>query len=629
MPYGYSGKVIFVNLSNQEINIKEIKDDVYKSVLGGEGLGALVLNENIPIKANPLGPENMIGFLPGLLTGCGVPASSRTVVVAKSPLTSGWGDANSGGVFAPEMKACGYDGIFIKGISKKPVYLFVTDKRVELKNASHLWGKGTVKTKEILIKEVGDSKIKVASIGPAGEKLSLISSIIMDGRAAARSGIGAVMGSKLLKAIVLRGKKKVSIANQGSLIKMNKDFTKYISKVDYFVIDTMRNLGSCGFVSLGIKSGIAPIQNWKRSGEKYFPHHNKFDGKNVIRYRNKKYGCFNCPIACGGIVNVKEGFYKVENTRLPEYETLIAFGSMVLNDNVEAVFKAQSICDDYGIDTISTGAAIAFAIECYENGILTSNDTDDLELKWGNTQAIISLTEKIAKREGFGNILADGVKRAAQKIKKGSEVYAMHIGGQELPFHDFRYETSSRGTMYISDPTPSRHERCTGGQLLQLNMALGPYQELQPEAVSKDDYRGMGRLYAKGSKYYEAFVSCGLCAYIMGATSKLPLVDMILNVTGWENFNVDDLLDAGERIQILRHFFNFREGLKLDQFDFPLRLKEKPLFEGALKGSDVNYDWKQLRKAYFEAYNLDPETGKPTKERMKELGLEHIYNMVK
>ena len=183
--------------------------------------------------------------------------------------------------------------------------------------------------------------------------------------------------------------------------------------------------------------------------------------------------------------------------------------------------------------------------------------------------------------------------------------------------------------MYISDPTPSRHERCTGGQILQLNMALGPYPELQPEYITKDDYRGMAELYVKGSKYYEAFVSCGLCAYIMGATSKLPLVDMILIATGWENFNVDDLLAAGERIQILRHFFNFREGLKLDKFDFPLRLKEKPLLEGALKGSDINYDWKSLRKAYFEAYNLDPETGEPTKERMKELGLEHIYDMVK
>jgi aldehyde:ferredoxin oxidoreductase len=331
-------------------------------------------------------------------------------------------------------------------------------------------------------------------------------------------------------------------------------------------------------------------------------------------------------IRCGGIVKLDEGPYRGIETRLPEYETLVSFGNMCLNEDVQSIIKAEDLCDRYGIDTISTGNVIAFAMECFEKGIITKEDTEGIDLNWGNSWAIIAVLEQLVKREGFGAALSDGVRKAAKKIGKGSDQLAIHIGGQELPYHDFRFEPPGRGMTYISDPTPSRHERFTAGQLLQLGVPLGPEQELQPEPETDPaGYQALGQLYATGSKYYEFFVSCGMCAFAMGASATFPLVDIISAATGWD-FTAGELLKTGERIQTNRQAFNFREGVRPQDFEVPARMKEPPAFQGPMKGDDIEYDHKAIRAAYYDAMQWNPETGEPSKKRLDELGLKTILN---
>jgi len=617
MVYGYMGKICIVDLANGEIKEEKLSDEIFRNFIGGEGLGAKILYEGQKAKVDALGPENILGFVTGLLTGCNVPAASRCTVVTKSPLTGGWGDSNVGGSFGPALKACGYDAIFFKGMASNPVYLLLDDENVEVRDAIKIWGKDTNETLEILTRETGDPDIKVACIGPSGETLSLISGIIAEGRAAARSGVGAVMGSKHLKAIAVRGKKRTQLADPEAIKKMRENFIQDLKKTHYFVIETLRKFGTCGLVSLGVQLGIAPIKNWSLNGEEAFPSHSKLNGENVTKFQIKKTGCPGCPIVCGGIVRIDKGLNKAAKTRKPEYETLISFGSMCLNDDVMSIIKANNICDCYGLDTISAGATIAFAIECYEQGVINKNDTDGIELTWGNVSAILSMLAKMAKREGFGAVLADGVKKAAEQIGQGSEEIAIHIQGQEIPYHDFRYEEPGRGTVYISDPTPSRHERFTGMQMLERRIPLGPYPEFQAKAIEILDYQNKGEIYSRGAKYYEVFVSCGMCAFTMGVSSTFPLVDVISAATGWD-FTPSEMLIAGERIQTLRQAFNIREGLRPQDFYIPKRLK-KPSDFGLLKGVSVDYN--RLREVYYKSMNWDPETGRPSKQRWQELGL--------
>jgi len=622
MVYGHVGKVCLIDLTTGNITEEQLDEKTCRHFIGGEGLGAKFLLERQGARLDALGGENTLGFVAGLLAGCGISSAARTTVVTKSPLTGTFGDANVGGHFAPGIKACGYDALFFTGISSNPVYLWLTDDRAELRDATHLWGKDTVETAKALCGELGEPGLSIASIGPSGERRSLISSIIIDKRAAARSGVGAVMGSKRLKAIAVRGGKKVPLAEPDELLLLRRAYAGNLMKSDYFVIKTLRKYGTCGLVSLGTTLGLAPAKNWKLNGKKGFPGHSRLDSDEVVRYRTEKHGCSGCVIRCGGTVHLERGPYRGTETRLPEYETLVSFGHMCMNQDLESIIKAEDICDRFGIDTISTGAAIAFAIECFEKGLISKEDTGGIELTWGSGPAIVSLLEQVVKREEFGAILSDGVKRASERIGQGSEKFAVHIGGQEIPYHDFRYEPAGRGMTYISDPTPSRHERFTGGQLLQLGVALGPEAELQPGPEGDpEDYEALGRIYAQGTRFYEFFVSCGMCAFAMGVSPVFPLVDIIRAVTGWD-FTAPELLETGERIQTLRQLFNIREGVKPDDFRFPDRMKEPPAFQGPMKGKPVDYDYHRLRETYFKAMQWNPQTGVPAKVRLKELGLD-------
>lgn len=629
MVFGYCNKIAFIDLTTKEIKIEQRGEGFYKKVLGGEGLGAWLLNELIPVGADPLGPDNGLCIAAGFLSGSSSPASPRIMVMTKSPITGGFGDSNAGGRFGPELKKCGFDALYIKGIAEKPTGIVITDDSIQLCSAEKYWGMNVVETREAVSKDYDCRDDNVATIGSAGESKSYIASIMFGDRTAARSGVGAVMGSKNLKFISAKGTKNVDVKNKEALNLCNKKFRDYLMSTDYFVIDVMRKYGSCGFMSIGIKLGIGPIKNWTMSGEKSYPHHEKIDGENVIKYRTKRSGCLTCPIACGGLVKVEEGPFELENVRLPEYETIQAFGPFMLCEDIEACFKAQELCDNAGIDTISTGHVVAFAIECFENNVINEKDTGGLVLKWSDPESMIALTDMICKREGFGAVLADGVKIAVEKIGVASEPYGIHIGGQEPAFHDFRYEAPSRGLTYIADPTPARHERCSGGQLLQLKKPLGKEPEFQPEDIDDDDYDALGRLYAKGATYYSAFSSCGFCAYTLGAASELDVIGTIRAFTGWDDFSAQDFLDVGERTFVLRQMFSLREGFKYENVKFPKRLTEPAQFEGALAGKMSNIRWYDLRESYFKAYDFEPKTGAPSIEKMEHLGIKQFYKEIR
>ncbi len=461
MPGGYTGKILFVDLTTGAIKEESPSESVYRDFIGGAGLGVRILYERMKPRADPLGPENILSFVTGPLTGTPTPASGRFTVVTKSPLTGAWAESNSGGTFGPELKAAGYDAIFISGVATKPVYLLLSGGKAELKDASHLWGKDTNETDDILHLELGEPEIKVACIGPAGEACSLISGIVNErGRIAARSGVGAVMGSKRLKAVAVRGDKKVSVAEPEKLKSARNAFNKNIKASGFQ--QSLTAVGTGGGVSFLVSIGDCPIKNYNLSGSEAMPTCTNLDSANMDKFKLKSYGCHACPVRCGAIIQVKEGPFATKGeVHRPEYETLAALGTLCLNDNVESVIRANEICNLYGLDTMAAGSVIAFAMECYENGLLGKEETDGIELAWGNAEAVIAVLQKLARREGFGAVLADGVEKAAERIGKGSEEYAMHVHGQGLPCHDPRVNPS-QGTAYFVDADPSRHMQTQG-----------------------------------------------------------------------------------------------------------------------------------------------------------------------
>jgi len=612
MTRGYMGKILFVDLSTNKLRDEVLDEKLSRQFIGGYGLGARILFSQQKAGVDPLGPDNTLGFLTGPFTGTPALSGTRHTVVAKSPLTSGWGDANSGGYFGAFMKFAGYDAVFFTGISEKPAYLFINNGKAELRDAAYLWGKDTRQTEDILKAELGKS-VEVACIGPSGENLSLISAVISMTRTAARSGLGAVMGSKKLKAVAVKGNMKVPLADEAKVKALRKE---YQAKLGGHIV-WLKPTGTPFLVIPGVQNGDSPVKNWGGVGVIDFPDFEPIGADAVIERRAKRYACYLCPIGCGGYMKEGSGGYKYEaGARRPEYETIAMFGTNCLNNNLESIIKVNDICDRYGIDTISAGATIAMAIECFENGLITRADTDGIEMTWGNHKAIVAMTEKLAKREGFGAVLADGVKVAAEKIGRGADKCAMHIQGQELPAHDpkhaFNYATS-----YRLDPTPGRH--FVGSELSD---APGHPSGLLPRFDLKS-FAGRGEARRIGSNFHQAVVCTGTCLFVYWAFPNIdPIAEFMSAVTGWEVTN-DELLETGERISNLRQAFNVREGLNSLQFKVPDRvLGRPPLKEGPLAGITIDED--TMIKEYFAAMDWDIKTAKPSKKKLQELGLEDV-----
>ncbi len=589
MAGGYMGKLLFVDLSTGKITEESPDESLYLNYIGGYGVGARILYDRMKAGVDPLGPENIFALITGPLTGSPAIGGARYQAVAKSPLTGGWGDANSGGHFGPTLKFAGYDGVFFTGISEKPVYLFIDDGKAELRDAAHLWGKDTYFTEDALRAEHGGAA-KVICIGPAGEKLSLVAGIITHkGDAAARGGMGTVMGSKKLKAVVARGNMKVPIADIEMANRLRKE---HIEDLQEFM-KRFHHYGTGGHGDISAHSGDTPVNNWGGVGVNDVPDVSGLNKDKVIANLDKRIGCWRCPAACKGSLKAGTGEYKYPagNHRL-EYETIGAFGANCGNTNVESINMASHLCNAYGMDTISAGTIVAFAMECYENGIITRKDTDGIELNWGNHRALVAMVEKMVKREGLGDILADGVKVAAEKIGKGAEKFAVHIGGQEVGMHDPRIASHQfagmpSAAMYWMNSTPGRHTQAFGpaGFITHLNNAMGTCMIIFQWPSARGPY-----------------------------TQR-----MMAAVTGLGR-SMEELLKCGERIGVMRHLFNLREGINpLEHYLHGRIIGRPPLTDGPLAGvtSDVEAEaWWHLG-----ALDWDRITTVPSRNKLLELGL--------
>ena len=621
MANGYMGKILNVNLTEGTIEDEALSEDLCRDYIGGYGMGAKLLYERIPAGANPLGPDNILGLLTGPLTGSPAIIGSRFVAVAKSPkCDGGWGDANCGGFFGPHLKFAGYDGILFSGISSKPVYLVIDEGKAELKDASDLWGMGVTPLEDLLEERHGKG-IQVCSIGPAGEQMSLTACIMNDKeRAAGRSGLGAVMGSKKVKAVVAKGKMKVPLNDEEKA----KDLRKKYLKEATGAFPVFNQYGTAGITHDSVISGDAPVKNWGGAATTDFPSERarKISDDAVVGVEGyKPYGCWRCPIACGGRMVQKSGKFPLELNdgvgHKPEYETLAMCGSNLLNDDLASIIKLNEICNNVGIDTITLGSTIGFAIECYENGLITKDQTDGLELTWGNAEAIVELAEKIGKREGVGEIFADGVAAAQKKLGNAGAEYAVHVQGEEIPAHDPKF-IPDLAVVYLLTATPGRHTQ--GGELI-----TPPGLELAE--VDKYAYSGKAENHYKLMSLMEVVNATGLCmfGYVSYPVQSLP--EQMSAIMGGE-YDLEKLCEIGMRIYTLRHAFNLREGINPLARNVPGRLVgEPPLKEGNVK--DITVDYKTMIKEFLEFVGWDTNTTVPSEETLKKLGMDFLIEDMK
>ena len=609
---GYNGKILRVNLTDGTYSVHEPSKSYYQHYLGGRGFIVHTLLTELTKGVDPLGPENKLIFSLGPITGHPIPGSGRNSVGAKSPLTGGYGESEAGGFWGAELKRSGFDMIIAEGASPKPVYIWIDNGNVEILDASKLWGLEVADTVSALHGELGSNKIRTATIGPAGEKLVKYACIAHDtSHLAGRTGMGAVMGSKNLKAIAVRGSKAPSIADKGKIIELSRWMGN-----NYKERSVLWRYGTGGAIIQYEESGNLPIRNFNGGR---FPGAEKITAQQLFEkgYIERMESCFACPIRCKKRVKMTEPWTTDPRYGGPEYETLAALGSNCGIDDLEAIIKAHEICGRYGIDTISAGVCISFAMECFEEGILTRQDTDGLDLVFGNAEAMIAMVERIALRKGFGNILAEGTKEAAQKIGKGADQFAMHVKGEEIPMHEPRYK-QGLGLHYSVHATGADH--CTGvHDSLMKEILMGweiidvaepiPSTELSPRKARMIYQVGLWRHMAN---------TVGLCMFVPWSNSQIR--DAMEAITGWP-MSYWKLMKAAERGITLARIFNLREGFSAQDDTLPHRFATHPS-EGPLKG--ITLDPVQLAEAqsmYYQMLGWD-ESGIPTNGRLAELDIE-------
>ena len=652
---GYCGKILMVDLTSSAFDEIAIPDDIYEHFLSGVGLGAYILYKYLPKGTDPLSPDNVLGFVSGLLTGTGSFMTGRWLAVCKSPLTGGFGDANCGGTFSPAIKQCGYDAIFFKGKAAKPVFLLVDNKGPRLIDALSLWGQDTVET-EASIRSIVTSKkrLAIATIGPAGEHQSLIAGISNDGgRMAARSGVGAVMGSKNLKAVVLGGSKLIRTQDPDEIKEISQTYAKKVKSSNLPAITTgailpilgksmvatdkaipidgmmstaiMKKWGTGFSNTMGMTMGDAPVKNWKGSIAD-FPYR-KYHHMNpdlIQKHETQKYHCYSCIIGCGGVCDIK-GVSKgrFSHTHKPEYETVAAFGSLLLNKDRDAIFLINELLNRGGMDSISAGNTIAFAMECYEKGWLSDEATGGLDLSWGNTAAIVTLVEQMIAAEGFGAVLQNGVKKASEILGLASAPLAMHAGGQEPGMHDPRLDPIL-GIHFSCDPTPGRHTIGAGSYYNYMRLwesvswapkvKLGEDKTEEYEANSNVGLKSMANACIK-----QVLDGSGGCFFAMlSGFNHFKLFDYLNAATGW-NKTPNEYMTIGLRMQTLRQCFNVREGINPRDFKMNKRLSgQPPLTEGPLKGKSFKMD--EMMGIHYQFMGWDQKTGIPTRAALENLG---------
>ena len=614
----FNGKILNINLSTGAITPERLSEQMYRDYLGGYGIGVRLLFDRIPQGADPLGPQNVLGLFPGLMTGTPI-FGNRFQAVCKSPSTGGWGDANCGGDFGPYLKFAGWDGVLFSGISAKPVYLLIDDDQVSLEDASEFWGKGAIEA-ENLFKEKHGKKASVALIGPSGENLSYLSGICNEhGRLAARSGVGAVMGSKRVKAVVVKATRQmIRQHDKEARNVMRQSLEEFKAPVrDFF-----RTFGTTGITAKSAHTGDSPVKNWGGVGVEVFTDVDGIKGPVVNEKMEKHYACWHCPLACGAesVESTNPEYPYPRHTHRPEYESMASFGTMNLINDLDFLTYANHLCNEYGLDTIGAGATISFAIECYENGLLTKEDTGGLDLRWGNDKAATELLKMIGERRGLGDILADGVKVAAEKIGRGAAQYAIHIGGAELPMHDPKFQPEYF-TAYKIDPTPGRHTQYEGASNVGVKYPRAP----------KDirDYTNRGEHHKGASEYMHVVNATGMCMFIMMAAPTTRFPEWINQVTDW-GVTPEELQLAGERIANLRMAFEVREGNNPAKREVPARMIDAGAAmqsSGPLK--DISVDMATMQRDFLAACDWDQETTAPSRKKLESLGLKDVADAIR
>ncbi len=628
MTYGYNGKILRVDLSTGVIRIEEHDEYFYRTYMGGATLGAYYLLKEQKAGVDPFNLENIMVIAPSIVTGTPAPGFSRYAIVSKSPLTGAIADTQAGGFWGPELKFAGYDAIVIKGKAKNPVYLFIQDGEVKIKKAAHLWGKTTGEVEQAIHKEYSDSRVRVLSIGCAGENLVRFANVLSDCKhAAGRLGMGAVMGSKNLKAIAVRGHQKTRMKDEETVRRWARWFSKNF--MDNPVNSGLHNLGT-GEILLGMNAdGQLPTRNFQTG---FFERAEGISAETMHKeIFQRSEGCYACPVKCKKVVEAKEPYSIDATYGGPEYETIAALGSNCAIDDIVAVAKANELCNKYGLDTISTGAVIAFAMECYEKGIITKKDTEGMDLRFGNGKAMINLIEMIAKREGIGDILAEGSKRAARKFGKGTERFAVHVKGEELAMHDgrvkgmvgFGYAVSPIGADHVVVEHDTDFDFNAPDIFIEQMKSLGLLKRCKTIGM---DHQKM-RMFCYLQNHFSFMDSLCLCVFAFAPvrTFKMShLVEISSAVTGWE-LSLWEMMKLGERRVNMFKAFNVREGFTVADDWLPPRMFE-PIQSGLRKGSSFSKDeLRKMRQLYYKMQNWDDE-GRPTQAKLIELDLEWVVD---
>ena len=619
MPYGYNGKILHVDLTSGSLTVEEPPETFFRKYLGGQCIGMYYILKEMPANADPLGPDNVLAITLSVVTGAPVSGQSRVMANAKSPLTGAIGDAQAGGFWPAEAKAAGFDAIIIKGKAEKPVYLWVHDGQAELRDATHLWGQVTGDAEAAIRQELGDPKIEVMQIGPGGEKLVRYACLInMSNRANGRTGMGAVMGSKNLKAIAVRGRQKPAVADQKTLAEIARWGAENFSESEIY---GMGQHGTAEVLSSQQEDGGLPTRNWA-SG--VFDEWEAIDGTTMSdTILTKRDTCYACVVRCKRVVEITEGPYQVDpHYGGPEYETLATFGSYCGISDLAAVSLANQLCNMHGLDTITTGATIAWAMDCFERGLITATDTGGVELRFGNAEAMVKMTEMIAEREGFGDLLAEGMAQAATEIGPGAEALVTAVKGNPLPAHMPQVKRSL-ALIYAANPYGADHQSHEHDpsysdypdRMAELGL-LNP----QPSKVLNME---KVRYAVYTQQIYSLLNAIGVCQFVWGPSWHLygpsQLVDMVRAVTGW-NVSLWELMKAGERSLNMMRAFNAREGFTSAEDKLPPKLFQ-PLTGGPSDGIAVTEEeMAAALPTYYAMCGWDAE-GRPTRAKLEELGI--------
>jgi aldehyde:ferredoxin oxidoreductase len=625
----YAGKILRVDLSSGKVEKQDLDLEFAHKYIGGRGFGSRVLYNEVPPEVGPLDPANRLIFTPGALFGTAVPAASRTTATAKSPITDMFGDGHSSGHWGSLLKSAGYDQLVIQGAAEKPVYLWIDNDKVEIRDAKHLWGKSNMETNEALLEAHGSREIGTLSIGPAGEKKVRLACIFSDGIMGtfARTGIGAVMGSKSLKAVATRGTGDVGIADIAAFKKAYRDYLQVIS-VDPYVPPATK-YGTCRFMYHRVKFGIHGAKNWRLGDFDWRP----LDPE-VFRsdYQIKASACPMCPVRCRREYRIPAGKYAGTVTKL-EWETIARCMTCGVNDP-EAVIYFSHLCNQYGLDVEGMGDTIAFAMECFEKGLISQKETEGLNLAFGNSDALMEITRKIAYREGLGDLLAEGTLRAARAIGKGAEKYAMQVKGSEMSAGDPRgmpvravsYATSTRGSDHLRS-NPYVEELITPDEGLQ-------HFGSREAADIFQGIKGKGKLLAWSENFVTIGDLLGLCkfAYYRSATfgylrrKGVELATRFYNACNGTRLSEEEMLEAGERAFNMEKAFNVREGAGREKDIIPERFfKEALAGGGPSNGAVVDREkFDLILDEYYGSRGWNEKTGLPKKETLEKLGLADI-----